>query len=171
MWDGSNCPSLVVVVQSLRGVWLLWPHQHATLHCPLLPPGVCFNLCPLCLSMPSNHLSSVAPFSSCPQSFPASGSFPMGLLFASNTSQSIGVSASACPFNEFSGLISFQIDSLISFDLIAVQGTLMSLSSTTVQKHKFFVPNLLYSPTLTSIHDYRKNHSWWGWKKRVKKLA
>ena len=63
-------------------------------------------------------------FSSCPQSFPASGSFPMSVLFASG-GQSTGASASASvPSNEYSGLISFRMD---WFDLLSVQGTLKNL--------------------------------------------
>ena len=58
------------------------------------------------------------------------------------------------PFNEYSGQISFKID---WFDLLAVQGTLKSLLQHHSSKHQFF--SLLYGPTLTSIHDYRKNHS------------
>ena len=74
--------------------------------------------------MPSNHLILCRPFSSCPQSFPTSGSFPMSQLFASG-GQSIGVfSFSISPSNEYSGLISFRLDWL---DLLAVQGTLKSL--------------------------------------------
>ena len=74
--------------------------------------------------------SSVIPFSSCPQSFPASGSFQMSQLFTSG-GQSIGVSAStsaststSAPTNEHPGLISFRMDWL---DLLAVQGTLKYL--------------------------------------------
>ena len=67
--------------------------------------------------------SSVAPFSFCPQSFPASGSFPMSWLFPSG-GQSIGASSfNISPSNEYSGLISFRIG---RFDLFAVQGTLNS---------------------------------------------
>ena len=71
----------------------LRPHrlQHARLPCPSPTPGACSNSCPSC------HLtisSSVALFSSCPQSFPESGSFPMSQLFTSG-GQSIGASASA----------------------------------------------------------------------------
>ena len=74
--------------------------------------------------MPSNILSSVVPFSSCLQSFPASGSFPMSPFFTS-CGQSIGASAlSISPSNEHSGLISFRID---WFDLLLVQRTLKSL--------------------------------------------
>ena len=68
--------------------------------------------------------SSVVPFSSCLQSFPASGSFLMSQLFASG-GQSVGASASSISLsNDYSGLISFRID---LFDLLAVQGTLKSL--------------------------------------------
>ena len=64
------------------------------------------------------------PVASCPQSFLASGSFPVNQLFASG-GQSIGsFSFNICPSNEYSGLISFRID---WFDLFAVQGTLKSL--------------------------------------------
>ena len=75
----------------------LQPHglQHARLPCPLLSPGACSNSCPL---NPWSHptiSSSVAPFSPCPQSFPASGFFfPMSWLFSSG-GQSIGASALA----------------------------------------------------------------------------
>ena len=72
-----------------------WPHglQHARPPCPLPTPGVYPSSCPL---SPWCHLtisSSVVHFSSCPESFPASGSFPMSQLFAWG-GQSIGVSAS-----------------------------------------------------------------------------
>ena len=72
--------------------------------------------------MPSNSSSSVVPFSSHLQSFPASGSFPMSQFFASGC-QSIGV-FSISPSNKYSGLISFRMDWL---DLLAVQRTLRSL--------------------------------------------
>ena len=87
------------------------------------------------LVMPSNHLFSVVPFSSCPQSFPASGSFQMSQLFASG-GQSIGVSASTSvlPMNTqdwsplgWTGWISLQ-----SKEFSRV------FSNTTIQKHQFF---------------------------------
>ena len=73
----------------------LWPHepQHARPPCPSPTPGVYPNSCPLNQWCHPAILSSVIPFSSCPQSFPASGSFQMSQLFASG-GQSIGVSAS-----------------------------------------------------------------------------
>ena len=82
-------------VQSFSRVWLYAPHalQHARLPCPSPTPGACSNSCPSSWwchpAIPSSDIS----FSSCLQSFPASGSFPMSQLFSSG-SQSIGVSAS-----------------------------------------------------------------------------
>ena len=103
----------------------LRPHelQQARLPRPSLSPGVCSTSCPL--SHPA-ILSSIAPFSSFPQSFSASGSFPMSQLFTS-CGQSIGASTSASGNPEYSKdyflQISFNID---QFDLLAVQGTLKS---------------------------------------------
>ena len=110
-----------VVSDSLR------PHepQHARPPCPSPTPGVHLNPCPLCWWCHPTVSSSVVPFFSCPQSFPASGSFPMSQLFTTG-GQSIGVSASASdlPINIQDSLISFRMDWL---DLLAVQGTLKSL--------------------------------------------
>ena len=74
----------------------LWPQglQHARLPCPSLSPGVCSNSCPLSWWCHPEISSSVTHFSSCPQSFPASGSFPVSRLFTSGA-QSVGASASA----------------------------------------------------------------------------
>ena len=74
----------------------LQPHglQHTRPPCPLPSPGVYSNSCPLSRWCHPTILSSVVPFPSCLQSFPASGSFQMSQLFASG-GQSIGVSASA----------------------------------------------------------------------------
>ena len=80
----------------------LWPHglQLDRLPCPSLSPRACSNSCPSSLWCHPIISSSVAPFSSCPQSFPASGSFLMSRLFTSG-GQSIGasVSASILPMN------------------------------------------------------------------------
>ena len=81
------------------------------------------NSCPLSRWCLPTISSSVIPFSSCRQSFPASGSFQMSWLFTSG-GRSIGASALACPSNEYPGLISFRVD---WFDLFAVQGTVKSL--------------------------------------------
>ena len=74
----------------------LWPHglQHIRLPCPSLSPWVCSNSCPLSWWCHPIISSSVAPFSSCPQSFPGSGSFTMTQLFATG-GQSIVALASA----------------------------------------------------------------------------
>ena len=74
--------------------------------------------------MPSNHLILVIPFSSCPQSLPASGSLPMSQHFASGGQSVWSFSFNISPSNEHPGLISFRMDWL---NLLAVQGTLKSL--------------------------------------------
>ena len=104
----------------------LQPHglQHTRLPYPSQSPGVCSNLRLLNWWCHPTTLSSVFPFSSCLQSFPASGSFPMCWLFASD-GQYIGASASGSVLlTDIQGLISFRID---WFDLLAIHGTLKSL--------------------------------------------
>ena len=136
----------------------LWPHglQHTSLPCPSPFPGAYSNSCPLSQWCHPTISSSVIPFSSCPQSFPASGSFLMSQFFESG-SQTIGASASASifPMNiqdwfplGLTGLISLQ-----------PKGLSKVFSNTTVQKHQFFGAQPLYDPTLTSLCDCRKNHS------------
>ena len=134
----------------------LWPHglQRSRLPCPSLSPWVYSNSCPLSQWCHPTISSSVVPFFSGLQSFPASGSFPMSHFFLS-CGQTIGASASAyiLPMS-YSGLISFRID---WFDHLAVQGTLQSL----LQHYSSSALSLLYDPTLTSIHNY------WGEKKSI----
>ena len=86
----SGLLSRSVVSHSLQHLGL----QHTRLPCSSLSPGVCLNLCPLSHWGHPTISSFVAPFSSCPQSFPASGSFSVCWLFTSG-GQSIGASASA----------------------------------------------------------------------------
>ena len=81
------------------------------------------NSCPLSWWGHPSISSSVVPFSSHPQSFPAVGSFSVSLFFASG-GQSIGASASPCTSNQYSGLISFRMERC---DLLAIQGTLKRL--------------------------------------------
>ena len=92
----------IVGVQLLSCVWLFEPHglQHTRIPCSSLSPRVCLNSCPLSQWCYQTISSSVAPLSSCLQSFPASGSFPMSQFFASG-GQSIGAlaSASVLPMN------------------------------------------------------------------------
>ena len=102
----------------------LLPHelQHTRLPYPSLSSGVCSNSCPLSWWCHQTISSSIAPFSSCLQPFPAAGSFPLSQFFPS-CGQSTGTSASAQYFWWIFSLISFRIDWL---DLFAVQGTLKS---------------------------------------------
>ena len=106
--------------------------------------------------MPSSHLIFIVPFSSCPQTLPASGSFPMSQLFEWG-GQSIGVSASASvlPMNTqdwpplgWTGWISLQS-----------KGLSRVFSNTILQKYQIFGDQLSSQSTLTSIHDHWKNHS------------
>ena len=135
---GSVQFSCSVVSDSLR------PHglQHSRPPCPSPTPGAYSNLCCLSLWCHPTISSSVIPFSSCLQSFPASGSFQMTQFLHQ-------VSFSISPSNEYSGLISFRMD---WFDFLAVQGTLKSL----LQHHSskalclaFFMVQLSY-PYMTT---------------------
>ena len=135
----------------------LWPHglQHDRLPCPSLSPGVFSNSCPLSQWCHPTILSSVTLFSSWPQSFPASGSFPMSWLFASS-GQSIEASAtlSALPMN-IQGWFPLGLTGCSPF----VQGTLKSLlqhhsSKASILQHSaFFTVQLshLYMTTEKTI--------------------
>ena len=91
-----------------------WPHgvQHSRLPCPSLSPRTFSNSCPLSQWCHPNISSFVVPLSSLPQSFPASGSFPVGWLFTSG-GQSIEASASVLPMN-IQGWFSLGLTSVIS---------------------------------------------------------
>ena len=132
----------------------LRPHEpwHTRAPCPSPTPGVHPNPCPLSQWCHPTISSSFVPFSSCSQSLPASGSFPMRQLFTSG-GQSIGVSASASvlPVNTqdwfplgWTGWISLKS-----------KGLLTVFSNTTVQSISSSVFSFLYSPTLTSIHEVK----------------
>ena len=137
--------SLPVVSGSLQ------PHglQHARLPCPSPAPRACSNSCPLSWWCHPIISTSVVPFSSCLQSFPASGSFQMSQFFTSG-GQSIGVSASASvvPINtqdwspsEWTGWISLQS-----------KGLSRVFSNNSVQKHQFYATQLsqLSHPYMTT---------------------
>ena len=113
------------------------PHglQHARLPCPSLSLRGCSNSCPLSQWCHPTFSSSVAPFSSCPQSFSALGSFPKSQLFTSG-GQRIGASApaSVLPMN-IQGWFPLGFTGLIS---LLSKGPTRVFSSTTVQKHQFF---------------------------------
>ena len=130
----------------------LRPHepQHARPPCPSPTSGVYSNSCPLSQWCHPIISSSVVPFSSCPQTFPASGSFQMNQLFTSG-GQNIGVSASTTvlPLNtqdwsplRWTGWISLQS-----------KGLSRVFSNTTVQKHQFFGAQLS-SQSKSHIHTW-----------------
>ena len=104
----------------------LWPHglQHAKLPCPSPTPRAHSDSCPLSQWCHPTISSSVIPFSSCLQPFPASGSFPVSQFFTIRWPKCWSFSFDISPSNEYSRLISFRID---WFDLLAVQGTFKSL--------------------------------------------
>ena len=127
--------------------------------CPSPTPGIYSNSCPLSWWCHPIISSSAVPFSSCLQSFPASGSFPMSQFFTSGGQSevwSLSFSFSISSSNEYSGLISFRIEWL---NLLAVQGTLESSPAPQFKSINSLALSFLYSPTLTSIYDYWKNHS------------
>ena len=146
-WNFSSVQfSCSVVSNSLQ------PHepQHAKPLCPSPTPGACSSSCPLSLWGYPTISSSVVPFSSCPQSFPTSGSFLMSQLFPSG-GQSIRVSASisVLPMNTqnwsplgWTGWISLQS-----------KGLSRVFSNTTVQKHQFFHAQL-------SLQSNSYIHTW-----------
>ena len=107
--------------------------------------------------MPSNHLLLCIPLLLLPSIFSRIRVFSNESVLCIRWPKYCSFSFSISPSNEYSGLISFRMDWL---DLLAVQGTFKSL----LQQPQFksissLVLNFLYGPTLTSIHDYWKNHS------------
>ena len=125
--------SCSVVSDSLR----LHGLQHTKLPCPSPTPGVYSNSCPLSWWCHPTISSSVIPFSSCPQSLPASGSFPVSQFFASG-GQSIGLSALVLPVN-IQDWFPLGWTSWIS---LQSKGLSRVFSSTTIQKHQFFSAQL-----------------------------
>ena len=153
----SKCLHLYLLFSRSVVSHSLWPHglQHARLPCPSATPAAYSNSCPLSWWCHPAISPSVIPFSSCLQSFPASGSFPGNWLFTSG-GKSIGATASASilPMNiqgwfplGWTGLFSFQFRD--------------SKESSTPQFKSInsSVLSLIYGPTVTSIYDYWKNHS------------
>ena len=147
--------SCSVVSDSLR------PHglQHTRFPCPSPTSGAYSDSCPSSQWCHPTISSSVVPFSSCPQSFPASGSFQMSQLSTSG-GQSTGVSA----------LVLFLPKNTQDWSplgwtgWISLQSKGLSESSPTPQFKSInsSVLSFLHSPTLTSIHAHWKNHSLWS---------
>ena len=128
--------------------------QRAKSPYPSLSPGVCSNSCPLSQWCHPTISSFVSPFSSCPQSFPASGSFPMSQLFASS-GQNIRASASA-------SLLPMNIQGWFPLGLTGLISLLSSQESSPAPQFESInslMLSLIHGPTLTSVHDYWKTHS------------
>ena len=162
--SASDCPDVLIYlflrhtythsVQFSRSVMSdsLWPHesQHARPPCPSPTPGVYPNLCPSSRWWHPAISSSVIPFSSCPQSLPASGSFPISWLFTwGGQNTEVSATASVLQMNTqdwspsgWTGWISLQ-----SKEFSRV------FSNTTVQKHQFFSAQL-------SSHSNSHIHTW-----------
>ena len=144
------CMSLLLFGHSVTSD-SLWPHalQHARHPCPSPSPRAYSNSCPLRQWCHPNILPSVIPFSSCFQSFSASGSFLRSQLFASG-GQTTGASASASvlPMNSQDW---FSLE-LTGWILLQSKAWSRVFSNTTVQKHQLLVLSLLYGPS--HIHTW-----------------
>ena len=168
MWFWS-CLIYPLIIQFSRSVMTdsLLPHrlQHARLSCLSPTPRAYSNSCP-------SHRWCHPTISSCPPLLLLPSIFPSIRVFSRESVPLIrwpkywSFSFSISPSNEYSGLISFRMDWL---DLLEVQGTLQESSPTPQFKSfNFSALSFLYSSTLTSLHDYWKNHSfdyigipWW----------
>ena len=161
-WQKKNASAISMIISSVQFSCsvvsnFLQPHglQHSRLPCPSPIPRAFSNSCPLSQWCHPTISSPVIPFSTCPQSFPTSGSFPMSQLFASG-GQSIEVSASISilPMNTqdwsplgWTGWISLQSKRLSRV-----------FSNTTVQKHQFFGVHLARIQSLFNSKIYTYNH-------------
>ena len=144
--------SCSVVSDSLR------PHglQHARPPCPSPTPRVHPNLCPLSWWCHPTISSSAVYFSSCPQSFPASGSFPMSQLFASGGQ----ILEFQLQHQSFQWILrtDFLYNGLVGSPC-SPRDSQESSATPQFKSINSLVLSFLYSPTLTSIYDYWKNHS------------
>ena len=141
-------------VRSLSFVWFFstpWTAAHQA-SLSITTSTACSNACPSSQWCHQIILSSAVPFSSCLQSFPVSGSFPVSQSFPSG-GRSIGASASA-------SILPMNIQDLFPLGLT---GLISLQSKSLLQQHNSkastLALNFLYSTTLSSIHNYWKNHS------------
>ena len=145
---------LAIVMQLPSPVWLFatsWL-QHTRPPCPSPSPEVCPSSCPLPQWCHPAISTSDALFSFCPQSFPASMTFPMSQLLTSDDQSTFSIS----PSNEYSGLISLKID---WFDHLAVQGIQESFPVPQFKGIYSLALCLLYSAALTTVCDHWEDHS------------
>ena len=136
----------------------LWSHglQHTRLPYPSPTPRACSNTCPSSWWCHPTMLSNAIPLSSCLQSFPALGFFPISQLFPSG-GQSIKawVSVLVLPMNT-QGWFPLGLTGLISLQSKDSQESSPKPQFKSINSS---APSLLYDPTLTSIPDYWKSHS------------
>ena len=137
--------NIAVAVQSC--LTLCYPHglQHTRLPCPSLSPWDCSNSCPSSWWHHPTISSSVVPFSSCLQLFPAPGSFPVSRLFTSG-GQSTEASASA-------SVLAMNIHGWFPLGLTDLFVQSKGVSNTTIQKHQFFGIQL-FSWSNSHIHTW-----------------
>ena len=137
-------------VQFMHSVmsYSLWPNglQHARLPCLSPTPGACSNSCPLSRWCHPTISSSVVPFSTCLQSFPASGSFPRSQFVASGGQNIVILASTSVLPMSIQGWFPLGLTGLIS---LQSKGLSRVFSNTTVQKHQFFSAQL----SLTSSSD------------------
>ena len=138
--------SVRVMSESLQSDGL----QHTRLPCKSPTPRAYSNSCPSSLWCHPTISSSVVPFSSCLQSFPGSGFFPMSQYLTSSGQSHWNFNFSISPSNEYSGLISFRMTGLISF---LSKWLSRVFSNTTVQKYQFF-------STQISLRSNTYIHTW-----------
>ena len=154
----SRWETCLLVVQLLSHVRLSatpWTAEHQA-SLSFTVSRVCSNSCPLSQWCHPTILSSVIPFSSCLQSFPASRSFSSESACPIRWPEYWNFSFSISPSNEYSALISFRTD---RFDLFAVQETLKSILRHHSLKASILLLSTFFKVQLTSVHDYWRNHS------------
>ena len=150
------CPACAVV-QLLSHVWLFATPWTAARQAFLSISQSLLKLMSIELVMPSNHLILCRPLLLLPSTFPSIRFFSNESVLSIKWPKYWSFSFSISLSNEYSGLISFRTD---WFDLLAVQGTLKEPSSApNLKSINSSELRLLYGPTLTSIHDHWKNHS------------
>ena len=124
--------------------------------CPSPTPGAYLNSCPLNWWCHPTISSSLVPFSSYLQSFPASGSFQKSQFFASG-GQSIGISDATSVFTM--NIQDWFPLGWTGWIFLHFKGLSRDFSNTTGQRPQSFGTSFLYNPILTLIHDYWKNRS------------
>ena len=155
--QGPLSPPQLSSVQLLSRVWLFetpWTAAHQA-SASISNSQSMLKLMPIELVMPSSHLILCCPIL-LPSIFPSIRVFSKKSVLRITWPKYWRFSFSISPSIEYLGLISLGLTGLI---FLQSKGLSRFFSNTTVQKHQFLSPQPLYSPALTSIHDYWKNHN------------